>query len=135
MGISRSFDKFAQKTSMWVGSPSAFVIAVTVVAVWALTGPVFEYSENWQLAINTGTTIITFLMVFIIQHTQNRDGRAIQLKLDELIRSGPARNRLIDVEELSDKELDELQAEFLALHKKACGHLEKRRSGHHGSKR
>jgi low affinity Fe/Cu permease len=135
MGLADSFYKFAHKTSVWMGSAWAFCIAVLIVIVWALTGPVFDYSEDWQLAINTGTTIVTFLMVFLIQNTQNRDSRAVHLKLDELIRSvHKARNKIIDVEELSDKELDELQAEFLELHKKAIVHLEKRHTGRAPSK-
>ncbi|MEK9174050.1 MAG: low affinity iron permease family protein, partial [Patescibacteria group bacterium] len=91
------FHKIAQKISEWVGSPKAFFLAVFVVTVWALMGPLFGYSDTWQLIINTGTTILTFLMVFLIQNTQNRDSKAIHLKLDELIRSiKAARNHLLD---------------------------------------
>src|ERR1700704_882357 len=107
------FRKFAQATSAMVGSSWAFILAVLIIIVWALTGPVFHYSDTWQLVINTGTTIITFLMVFLIQNTQNRDAKAIHLKLDELIRGVKgARTRLVDIEELSDEELDRLKAQF-----------------------
>jgi low affinity Fe/Cu permease len=111
--IPRGFRYFSQAISHAAGTPWAFVGALLLIIVWALCGPVFHYSDTWQLVINTGTTIITFLMVFIIQNTQNRDGRAIQLKLDELIRvQGKARNHLIDLEQCSDSELDELQKQF-----------------------
>jgi low affinity Fe/Cu permease len=103
------FGKFAAQCSHHLGSRWAFVIAIGVILVWALTGPVFHYSDTWQLIINTGTTIVTFLMVFLIQNTQNRDARAIHLKLNELIHAvDKARNKMIDVEKLSDLELDEL---------------------------
>lgn len=101
-----------------VGSPFAFAAAMFVIVAWGLSGPTFGYSDTWQLIINTGTTIVTFLMVFVIQNTQNRDGRAIQLKLDELIRSSSrARNKLIELEELSEDELDQLHEEFGQLHR------------------
>ena len=123
------FRKFAHKVSMWVGSPSVFAVALGSVVVWAICGPIFEYSEGWQLTINTATTIITFLMVFIIQNTQNRDGRAIQIKLDELIRvTKAARNQLLDIEEMSETELNQVQQEFYELHQKAMHHLRRRRS-------
>jgi low affinity Fe/Cu permease len=110
------FRKFAQTTSQGVGSPWAFILAVTVIVVWAASGPMFGYSDTWQLVINTGTTIITFLMVFLIQNTQNRDARAIHLKLDELIRGVEgARTHLVDLEELSDEELERLQEQFKRL--------------------
>src|SRR5580700_10647505 len=106
---SEAFGKFAAGASNWLGSKWAFVGAIVVIAVWAVTGPVFHYSDTWQLVINTGTTIITFLMVFLIQNTQNRDARAIHLKLNELIHAiDKAKNKMIDVENLSDLELDEL---------------------------
>ena len=112
------FRKFAHHASEALGSPIAFVLAVLAVLVWAATGPVFGFSETWQLVINTGTTIITFLMVFVIQNTQNRDIRAQQLKLDELVRAiKGARNALIDLESLSDEQLEQLQREFHALRK------------------
>jgi low affinity Fe/Cu permease len=110
------FRKFAHRTSSGVGSPWAFLTAVAVIVVWALTGPLFHFSDTWQLVINTGTTIVTFLMVFLIQNTQNRDAVAIHLKLDELIRAlKGARNRLVDLEELSDEELETLRQEFHRL--------------------
>jgi len=116
------FRKFAHKTSEAVGSPWAFLLALLIIGGWAATGPLFKYSDTWQLVINTGTTIVTFLMVFLIQNTQNRDARAIHLKLDELIRAlGPARNRLVDLENLSDDELDALQKEFQTICKKRGG--------------
>lgn len=97
-----------------MGSPWAFIIAVFVVLIWAITGPIFKFSDSWQLVINTGTTILTFLMVFLIQNTQNRDAHAIHLKLDELIKAiKEARDQLIDVEDLSDEQLDSLQKEFV----------------------
>jgi low affinity Fe/Cu permease len=98
------------------------VCALLVILVWALTGPTFHYSDTWQLIINTGTTIVTFLMVFLIQNTQNRDAKAVHLKLDELIRAlEPARNKLVDLEKLSDDELKKLEGEFEKLRKKAEG--------------
>ena len=107
------FRKFAQRTSKMVGSSWAFILAVLIILVWAVTGPVFHYSDTWQLVINTGTTIITFMMVFLIQNTQNRDAKAIHLKLDELIRGVKgARTHLVDLEAMSDKELDRLQEQF-----------------------
>jgi low affinity Fe/Cu permease len=107
------FGRFAAKASGWLGSKWAFAGAGFVIVVWALVGPVFHFSDTWQLVINTGTTIVTFLMVFLIQNTQNRDARAINLKLNELIRSiDKARDQMIDIENLSDLELDELQAKY-----------------------
>jgi low affinity Fe/Cu permease len=107
------FRKFANAGAQWMGSPAAFMIAVVAILAWAALGPAFDYSDTWQLAINTGTTIVTFLMVFLIQATQNRDAKAIHLKLDELIRGlKGARNHLVDLEHLTDAELDELQKEF-----------------------
>src|SRR4051812_33729531 len=110
------FRHFAVMTSHAVGSPIAFGLAIAVVLAWAITGPMFHYSNGWQLTINTGTTIVTFLMVFLIQHTQNRDAQVTQLKLDELIRAvSQARNELVDMEDLSDDELRRLQREFESL--------------------
>jgi len=107
------FRKFSQATSQAVGSSWAFIIAVLIIVVWGVTGPLFHYSDTWQLVINTGTTIITFLMVFLIQNTQNRDAKAIHLKLDELLRGVKgARTHLVDLEALSDEELDRLQQQF-----------------------
>jgi low affinity Fe/Cu permease len=120
--IRDAFGVFARKTSNILGSAWAFVIALLIIVVWAITGPTFHYSDTWQLIINTGTTIVTFLMVFLIQNTQNRDAKAVHLKLDELIRAlGPARNKLVDLEKLSDDELKALETEFEKLRKKAEG--------------
>jgi low affinity Fe/Cu permease len=103
------FGRFAARSSHYLGSRWAFIAAIGVILVWAITGPIFRFSDTWQLVINTGTTIVTFLMVFLIQNTQNRDARAIHLKLNELIHAvDKAKNRMIDVEKLSDLELDEL---------------------------
>jgi len=110
------FGRFANTASAWLGSKWAFVIAGSVIVVWVASGPVFGYSNTWQLVINTGTTIVTFLMVFLIQNTQNRDARAINLKLDELIRAiSSARNQMIDIESLSDLDLDLLHAQYEKL--------------------
>jgi low affinity Fe/Cu permease len=107
------FGRFAAGASYWLGSKIAFVSAGLVIVVWAVTGPIFHYSDTWQLVINTGTTIVTFLMVFLIQNTQNRDARAINLKLDELIRAiDKARDQMMNIEKLSDMELDSLEAQF-----------------------
>src|SRR5882672_1115630 len=106
MATSSFFRKFSHNTSVGVGSPWAFGIAVLVILTWGLSGPLFGFSDTWQLVINTGTTIVTFLMVFLIQNTQNRDAIAMHLKLDELIRAiKGARNRMVDLDELSDEEL------------------------------
>lgn len=110
------FRIFAQKTSERVGSPWAFIIAVATVIAWAVSGPLFGFSDTWQLVINTGTTIVTFLMVFLIQNTQNRDAKAMHLKLDELLRAASeARTALVDLEDLSDEELAKLQKQFQQL--------------------
>jgi low affinity Fe/Cu permease len=107
------FRKFAAKTSAVVGSSWSFLCALLIIVVWALTGPVFGFSDTWQLVINTGTTIITFLMVFLIQNTQNRDAKAIHLKLDELIKATKgARNHMMDLDSLSDEQLKELESEY-----------------------
>lgn len=111
-----AFNNFAKHCAALVGSPVAFVCAVVVVLTWVMTGPHFSYSDTWQLVINTGTTIVTFLMVFLIQNTQNRDAKAVHLKLDELIHGVQgARNSLIDLEDLSDQELQVLQQQFERL--------------------
>ena len=116
------FHKFATKTSAAVGSPWAFIGAMLLIVVWGTTGPFFHYSDTWQLVINTGTTIITFLMVFLIQNTQNRDAKAIHLKLDELIRGVKgARTGLVDLEDLTDEELERLQGEFKRLREEQKG--------------
>lgn len=122
-----SFPRFAKLTSRATGRPLAFILAVTVVLLWIVTGPIFHYSDTWQLVINTFTTVITFLMVFLIQHTQNRDTEALQVKLDELLRvTKGAHVALLDLEELSDKELDEIQAGYIELAEEA---REKLRNG------
>jgi len=114
--INSPFTRFAKRTSTFTGKPITFILAVCVIALWALTGPVFHYSDTWQLVINTGTTIITFLMVFLIQNTQNRDTEALQIKLDELIRAQKeANNALLDLEEMDDQELDRIRETYLAL--------------------
>lgn len=119
------FRKFASKISQTAGSPFTFVTAISLIVVWAITGPLFNYSTTWQLAVNTMTTIVTFLMVFLIQNTQNRDTKAVHLKLDELIRGiRGARDHLINVEEQTDEEIDKLQIEFQKLHDKYLRHLE-----------
>ncbi|MDP9097943.1 MAG: low affinity iron permease family protein [Verrucomicrobiota bacterium] len=120
--IRDAFGVFARKTSRVLGSAWAFVIAILIIVIWAMTGPAFGYSDTWQLIINTGTTIVTFLMVFLIQNTQNRDAKAVHLKLDELIRAlSGARNKLVDLEKLSDDDLKSLETEFEKLRKKAEG--------------
>jgi low affinity Fe/Cu permease len=116
------FTRLTKWTAHVSGRPVTFFAACAVIAVWALSGSHFGYTDTWQLVINTGTTIITFLMVFLIQSTQNRDTEAIQVKLDELIRAvGHARNELLDLEELEEKDLDELKRTFIELAKKARG--------------
>jgi low affinity Fe/Cu permease len=107
--LSDRFDRFAGGAAERAGRPWAFVVAVAVLATWAISGPVFGFSDTWQLIINTGTTIVTFLMVFLIQHSENKSSRALQMKLDELLAAtATASNRLIDVEDLSDEELEAL---------------------------
>jgi len=114
------YSRFAKAASHFSGRPNTFMLAVAVVLVWIVTGPLFKFSDTWQLVINTGTTIITFLMVFLIQNTQNRDTQAIQIKLDELIRSTTgAHNALMDLEELEDKSLDDFRQKYQALAKEA----------------
>src|SRR5690348_5858699 len=106
---SKAFTSFAATVARATGKPLTFAISVILIIVWAITGPYFGFSDAWQLVINTGTTIVTFLMVFLIQNTQNRDGAAIQAKLDELIRASAAQNRYIGIEQLTEEELDELR--------------------------
>src|SRR5512138_2398658 len=111
------FHKFSVKVSKLAGSPWMFVGAVLLIVIWLLTGPIFQFSDTWQLVINTGTTIVTFLMVFLIQNTQNRESKAVQLKLDELIRAiDGARNQLVDLENMDDADLERLQKQFARLH-------------------
>ncbi|HEX2855245.1 MAG TPA: low affinity iron permease family protein [Opitutaceae bacterium] len=114
------FARFAKATAQTSGRPSAFLLAVFVILAWAVTGPMFHFSDTWQLVINTGTTIVTFLMVFLIQNTQNRDSQALHMKLDELIRAvSGARNCLIDLDELTDEELTRIQNHYAKLAKKS----------------
>jgi low affinity Fe/Cu permease len=121
------FRRFASKTSKIAGSALAFVLAVISIIVWAVTGPMFEYSNTWQLAVNTGTTILTFLMVFLIQNTQNRDSKAMHIKLDELLKNARgARVSLVNIEEISDEQLEDLQQEFQELHNRYAHVLERR---------
>ena len=120
--IRDAFGVFARNASDVLGTAWVFVIALSIIAIWGMTGPAFGYSDTWQLIINTGTTIVTFLMVFLIQNTQNRDAKAVHLKLDELIRAlSGARNKLVDLEKLSDDDLKALEQEFEKLRKKAEG--------------
>jgi low affinity Fe/Cu permease len=126
--VSDAFRVFARKSSNVLGSPWAFVIAIVTIVVWGATGSTFHYSDTWQLIINTGTTIVTFLMVFIIQNTQNRDAKAVHLKLDEIIRAiQGARNELLDLEELSDEDLKKLEEQFHRLRVRAENHGVNRR--------
>ncbi|HET8890390.1 MAG TPA: low affinity iron permease family protein [Candidatus Angelobacter sp.] len=125
-GLNLWFSRFASDTAQVVGHPYMFLFAVVVLVVWAVSGPFFHFSDTWQLIINTGTTIVTFLVVFLIQNTQNRDAKALHLKLDELIRSHhPANDDLIDIQKLSDEELDQLEIRYEKI-RKAC---EARRAG------
>ena len=128
--VSDAFRVFARRTSNVLGSAWAFVLALLVIVVWGVTGPTFHYSDTWQLIINTGTTIVTFLMVFLIQNTQNRDAKAVHLKLDEIIRAiKGARNELVDLEELSDEDLKKLEQQFQRIRQKA------EHDGNHATKR
>ncbi len=110
------FEHFANKVTNWTGKPYAFIFAALIVLIWAVCGPIFKFSETWQLVINTGTTIITFLMVFLIQKTQNKDSKAIQLKLDELIASSKyTSNRMVDIEDLTEEELDKFHMYYTKI--------------------
>src|SRR6201994_3036780 len=110
------FEKFANWATNATGSSAAFIIAIVVIIVWAVTGPLFKYSDTWQLVINTGTTIVTFLMVFLIQKTQNKDSKAVHLKLNEILASHQgASNRMVDIEDLTEKELDQLHKFYVQL--------------------
>lgn len=112
------FSRFASRAAQFVGHPYVFFSALAILVLWGLTGPYFHYSDTWQLVINTGTSVVTFLVVFLIQNTQNRDAKALHLKLDELIRSHhPASDDLIDIEKLSDEELDALEKRYEAIRK------------------
>jgi low affinity Fe/Cu permease len=124
------FGRFAANASFWLGSKWAFLCAGLIISAWVVSGPVFHYSDTWQLVINTGTTIVTFLMVFLIQNTQNRDARAINLKLDELIRAiDKARDQMMNIEKLSDVELDVLDAQFEEMRAAGTDGEVKSRSG------
>jgi low affinity Fe/Cu permease len=115
------FQRFARQSARWSGRPFVFAVAAAVVLAWLVSGPFFGFSDTWQLVINTGTTIVTFLMVFLIQNTQNRDSEAVQLKLDELLRSTRgAHNALLDIEELSEEELDQIKEFYSSLARKAA---------------
>ena len=130
-GLTRRFTKFAQATAAWSGHPTAFIAAVAVVVTWIVTGPIFNYSDTWQLVINTGTTIVTFLMVFLIQNTQNRDMMAVQLKLSELVLAMKgAKDEFASIEDLDDDELEALHREFRARAELAFHHLTTRKSSH-----
>jgi low affinity Fe/Cu permease len=128
--LAAHFAKFAQATAQWTGHPAAFLLALAVIAVWIVSGPVFNYSDTWQLVINTGTTIITFLMVFLIQNTQNRDILTVQLKLSELVLAMKgAKNEFAAIEDLTDDELQELHDDCRARVELMVHHIETRRSG------
>jgi low affinity Fe/Cu permease len=121
------FTRFAKWTAYATGRPIAFILAVLVIILWAATGPIFHFSDTWQLVINTSTTIMTFLMVFLIQNTQYRDSEAIHIKLDELIRAiKEARNSLLDLEEMEDDELDQLRADYEKIAERARSKLQER---------
>ena len=123
----KSFNRIAKAASRFTGQPLCFVLALSTIVAWAVTGPIFKFNNTWQLVINTGTTIITFLMVFLIQNTQNRDTEAMQIKLDELIRvASKADNALMDLEEMEDKELDVLRKRYEDMARKARSTLERR---------
>ena len=122
----KGFHVFATKAANLVGTKWAFLAALLVIALWLVSGPYFHYSDTWQLIINTGTTIITFLVVFLIQNTQNRDARAIHLKLDEIIHSSKAHDEMIQIESLSDEELEVMAKKFEAI-RAECGVREKRK--------
>ena len=122
------FTRAAKWASHASGRPTTFIIAVAIIIIWAITGPIFHFSDTWQLVINTGTTIITFLMVFLIQNTQNRDTEALQIKLDELIRAiESAHNVVLDLEELDDKELDDIRKDYLELAEAARKELKRKK--------
>lgn len=115
MSMRKLFRRFAESTARQAGKPAAFIMAATLVVIWAATGPLFDYGDTWQLVINTSTTIITFLMVFLIQSSQNRDTGALQIKLDELIRTSKAHNALLNFEELDDDQLERIRKHYCKL--------------------
>jgi low affinity Fe/Cu permease len=123
------FTRFAQRCAHWSGQPVTFVAAVGLLVVWGITGPIFGFSDTWQLIINTSTTIVTFLMVFLIQNTQNRDTEALQIKLDELIRATrAANNSMLDLEKLEEADLDRIRADYEQLAEKARSEITNRKS-------
>lgn len=127
MSTQSAFTRLAKKAAGFTGRPTCFALALGIIIVWAICGPIFKFSDTWQLVINTGTTIITFLMVFLIQNTQNRDTEAIQIKLDELIHvTAKANNELLDLEEMEEKELDRLRQHYESMAQKAKDMREKR---------
>jgi low affinity Fe/Cu permease len=124
------FSRFAKATARYTGKPATFMIALVIIVLWAISGPLFGFSDTWQLVINTGTTIITFLMVFLIQNTQNRDSEAMQVKLDELIRATKgAQNALLDLEELEEEELDRIREKYQKIAERARGEFRKEGAG------
>ena len=124
------YSGFAKSAAHFCGRPRTFALAVAVIVVWIVTGPIFAFSDTWQLVINTGTTIVTFLMVFLIQNTQNRDTDALQIKLDELLRAvKTARNELLDMEELDDEELEAIREDYLKLARKARTKVKRDKNG------
>ena len=128
-GLAHQFSEFARSISLWTGNSSAFLLAMAVVLIWGITGPLFNYSDTWQLVINTGTTIVTFLMVFLIQNTQNRDTLAIQLKLSELVLAMKgAKNKFAAIEDLTDEELEDLHNDCRSRAEVALRHIETRKS-------
>ena len=134
--LTEKFSRFAQTTALWTGHPAAFLLAVGVIVFWVITGPMFGYSDTWQLIINTGTTIVTFLMVFLIQNTQNRDMIAVQIKLSELVLAlEGAENKFASIEDLTDEELEKLHNECRDRVEMTASHLEERKgkpqSAHH----
>jgi low affinity Fe/Cu permease len=132
--LSLMFSAFAQKTALWTGHPVAFLLAMITIVVWVVTGPIFNYSDTWQLVINTGTTVVTFLMVFLIQNTQNRDMLAVQLKLSELVLAMKgAKNSYAAIEDLTDEELEELHNDCRARAEMTGQHLQVRRGAGKGS--
>lgn len=131
MSLRSVFNLVAKKAAYAAGTPWTFLAAVSIVALWALSGPVFKFNDTWQLVINTGTTIITFLMVFLIQHSQNADAAAVQIKLDELIRAtAEANNELLDLEELDEERLEEIRREYERMAREAGDALERARACH-----
>jgi low affinity Fe/Cu permease len=128
------FTRFTKWTAHATGRPAAFSLAAAIIVVWAVTGPLFRFSDTWQLVINTSTTIVTFLMVFLIQSTQNRDSEAVQVKLDEIIRAiGKAKNELLDLEELEERDLDRIRDEYREMAKRARRERSETRGGQAGT--